>query len=156
MACANLRVGALIARGPAMARLRAGHMVDTMFVPAALQHTAREVVGSAAWRRHTHHLRSSLHERLVAAITALSAALGPESLELRPTGGYHLWVRLPGELDSAAVAAAALRRGVAVSPGAIFGAGDAAASHLRISYVAAASVADLTRGIDQVAALAGG
>jgi DNA-binding transcriptional MocR family regulator len=140
----NLRVGALAARGPVMARL---------FVSAPLQYTALEVVHAPGWSRGLARLGESLAHRRQVAVQALDAVLGPSALALRPRGGYHLWVSLPGHLDGVRLAAAALACGVALTPGENYYPTDSSAPHIRLSYVAAPSAADVDEAIRRLAPL---
>jgi len=150
----NLRVGALAGRGPVMARLRSALVIDTMFVPAPLQHTALEVVTSPGWRRSLGTLAKALRHRREVAADALAASM-PDGARLQaPRGGYHLWVPLPPHADSRAFAAAALRLGVAVTPGDNYFPAGRGAPHVRLSYVAAPSPADVNEAIRRLAAVA--
>lgn len=146
----NLRVAAVAARGPAMARLRAAFVVDTMAVPTPLQLTALEVVTSPGWRRSLRDLARELASRRDAAVRALTDVLGAGCLAHVPRGGYHLWVRLPHHRDADLFASAALARGVALTPGTAYHATGPALPHVRISYVAVPSVADLVSGIERL------
>lgn len=148
----NLRVGAIAARGPVMARLRAAHAVDTFFVASPLQHTALELVSSPRWTRGLARLATALQERRGHAVGAVIGALGPQSLPVVTRGGYHLWVVLPGHLDAREVASAALARGVSVTPGDHYYPGDSPPPRLRLSYVAVPSSADLVEGVARLAA----
>lgn len=143
----NLRVGALTAWGPALDRLRSVQAVDSFFVPRPLQEAALELVGSPAWARHLRDLSGALLERRRAAVTALHeqlpALLGPQI----PYGGYHLWLRLPDGSDEAALTTAALRAGVAVSPGRPYFVAEAPAPHLRIGYACAPGPSHVAEGI---------
>nr|MDQ3577508.1 PLP-dependent aminotransferase family protein [Actinomycetota bacterium] len=62
-AAPSLRIGALVGRGPAAARLAALRMVDDLFVPRPLQEVAVELLGSPAWPRHLTSLRAALRTR---------------------------------------------------------------------------------------------
>ena len=148
----NLRVAAIAGRGPVMARLRAAHVVDTMFVPALLQHTALEVLTSSAWHRVLRSLADALTQRRVVAVDAIARHLPAGSLTHTPRGGYHLWVRLPDGLEDHAVATRALQQGVAVTPGNNYHATGASTDRLRLSYVATPSAADLAAGIQRLGA----
>jgi DNA-binding transcriptional MocR family regulator len=64
-----------------------------------------------------------------------------------PYGGYHLWLRLPDGTDETALAAAALRSGVAVTPGRGYFPAESPAPHLRLSYVSASHTAHLTEAV---------
>lgn len=145
----SLRVGALTARGPAMDRLRAGQVVDSFFVPRPLQETALELVGSPAWNRHLRALAGALRDRRAAMAEALHREL--PALPVRvPHGGYHLWVRLPDGTDEAALAAAALHAGVAVTPGRPYFPAEPSAPHLRLSYISAVSAEQLREGVHRL------
>lgn len=86
---ANLRVGALAARGPVLDRLRAIQVVDSFFVPRPLQEAALELVGSPAWPRHLRLIAGELTARRNALTTALHQELpalaGQEAGPGRPT-----------------------------------------------------------------------
>ena len=84
----GLRIAAVVARGPAAARLRAARIVEDLFVAGPLQEAALELVGAPAWRAHLKRLRRVLRERRDALAAALDHA-GP-----LPEGGMNLWVRL--------------------------------------------------------------
>jgi len=146
----SLRVGALAARGPALARLRAVQAVDSFFVPRPLQETALELVGSPAWPQQLRSLATALRDRRQALTTALHLLL-PDLLPPQlPYGGYHLWLRLPDGTDPGELAAAALRAGVAVTPGRPYFTAEAPAPHLRLSYAYAESPAQLTEGVHRL------
>ncbi|NYE02153.1 DNA-binding transcriptional MocR family regulator [Kineosphaera limosa] len=152
----NLRVGGLAARGPVMARLRAAHIIDTMFVPAPLQFTALEVVTAPAWRRNLATLAAALTHRRTVAVDAVREVFGPHALPLRPRGGYHLWLRLPAHLEAGQFAAAALSAGVALTPGTSYSPSGEPSPHLRISYVATPSAADIGDAIRRLRPLLAG
>ncbi|CAL9347728.1 PLP-dependent aminotransferase family protein [Nocardiopsis dassonvillei] len=143
----SLRVGAIAARGPVTRRLRAIQLVDSFFVARPLQEAVLELVGSPAWGRHLRAVAAGLRERR----TAMAAALARELPELAaphlPAGGHHLWLRLPGETDEAALVSAALRAGVAVAAGQAYFPAEPTAPHLRLSYGGAAGTAEITEGV---------
>jgi DNA-binding transcriptional MocR family regulator len=143
-AAPGLRIGAVVARGPALARLRAARIVEDLYVAGPLQEAALELVGAPAWRAHLRRLRRVLRERR----DALAAAWGG-AVRL-PEGGMNLWVEIEG--DDRELAQRALAAGVVVSPGRPFFAGEPPRPFLRLTYAAeppdrlAAAVARL-RGI---------
>jgi len=151
VAAPSLRIGALIARGPAAARLCALRAVDDFFVPVPLQETAVELLRSPSWPRHLTRLRRELTLRRDALVDALRAELPEVSVARVPAGGLHLWVRLPDGVDDVAVAQRCATRGLLVSPGRGYHAGEPPAPYLRLTYGAT--------GVDQlrraVAVLAG-
>lgn len=144
----SLRVGALTARGPAYERLRAVQAVDSLFVPRPLQETALELVGSPAWARHLRTLGDALRDRRLVLLKALAnTELAPAN---SPKGGYHLWLRLPDGSNDRAVAAAALRRGVAITAGTPYFTAEPPAPHLRLSYVCTTGTAQLEEGVQRL------
>ncbi len=143
----SLRVGALVARGPVLERLRAIHVVDTLFVPRPLQEAALELVGSAAWNRHLRSVSSALRVRRDTLTAALRGELPELDLPYIPSGGYHLWLRLPDGTDEQAVVSAALRAGVAVAPGRPYFSAEPPAAQLRLSFAAVAGPAEITEGV---------
>ncbi|KUJ34798.1 GntR family transcriptional regulator [Streptomyces sp. NRRL F-5122] len=150
----NLRVGALVARGPVMERLRALQAVDSFFVPRPLQETALELVGTPAWPRHLRAITSSLRERREAMLAALHHYLPGIAATVRaPAGGYHLWLRLPDGTDETALTTALLRADVAVSPGRPYFAAEAPAPYIRLSFADVAGTEEINEGIHRIAAV---
>ena len=145
-AAPGLRVGAIAARGAAGARLRAARVVDDFFVAGPLQEAALDLVSSPAWRRHRRTTATALRERRDALVAAVGRHLPGTRIDLVPRGGFALWVALPDHLDDVAVAAAAARAGVVVSPGRPWFPADPSGPFLRLSFAAAPAL-DLERGV---------
>jgi DNA-binding transcriptional MocR family regulator len=147
----NLRVGAVISRGPVAERIRAHRLVDDFFVSRTLQEAALELLSSPAWRTHQTRLAVSLTERKA----ALLAALGEYTPELRvnaiPGGGFHLWIRLPDGTDDVQVADEARVEGVLINPGRPFFASEPPAPYIRLSFAAAPELRDLREGVRRLA-----
>ncbi|MET9503034.1 PLP-dependent aminotransferase family protein [Streptomyces sp. NPDC006622] len=153
----SFRVSALAARGPVLERLRAIQVVDTFFVPRPLQEAALELVGSPAWPRHLRSMAAELRIRRATLTTALARHVPELALPHIPSGGYHLWLRLPdgtggtsqafGSGGEAAFTAAALRAGVAVTPGRPYFSAEPSASHIRLSFAAAAGTEEIEEGV---------
>ena len=135
-AAPGLRVAALIARGPAAARLRAARIVEDFFVPGPLQEAALELVGAPGWARHLRRVRAALRERRDALVAAVTAELGPGRIALQPAGGMHLWVALDPHEDDVALTARAARAGLVVSPGSHWFPAEPPAPYLRLTYAA--------------------
>ena len=64
-----------------------------------------------------------------------------------PSGGYHLWLRLPDGADDAARTSAALRAGVAITPGRPYFSAEPPAPHVRLSFAAVAGIGEITEGV---------
>lgn len=161
-AAASLRIGALCARGPAGDRLRAARQVDDFFVTGLMQETALQLVTGAAWPRHLRSLRSSLKRNRDLLAGTLRTHLGGDARFVVPSGGLHLWLRLPeGRLDIEA-AAMAQAAGVVVTPGYHAFPAEPPGGFLRLSYAmlepdwvdaAARTVADAVRSPSRKLAL---
>ena len=135
VAAPGLRIGAIAARGPARARLRAARVVEDFFVPGPLQEAAVELLGSPAWPRHLRRLRAGLRERRDALVAAVGATLGPGRL-VPPAGGMHVWVRLDDGEDDVALAERAYAAGVKVFAGRPWFPAEPPAPYLRITFAA--------------------
>ena len=67
-----------------------------------------------------------------------------------PHGGYHLWLRLPDGQDPQLVTAAALRAGVAITPGGPYFTAEPPAPHIRMSYAHTDSPGRLTDAVSRL------
>ncbi|MGW4202633.1 aminotransferase-like domain-containing protein [Streptomyces sp. NPDC004726] len=152
VASPSLRVGMLAARGPVLDRLRAIHVVDSLFVARPLQEATLELVGSPAWQRHLRTLAAELKVRRDTMTGALLDRLPELSLPYIPSGGHHLWLRLPDGADEAALLSAALRAGVALAPGRPYFSAEPPAGHLRLGFAGVAGVAEIAEGVRRLRA----
>ncbi|MEV6866863.1 hypothetical protein AB0M44_38445 [Streptosporangium subroseum] len=85
--------------------------------------------------------------------TSPSLRVGALAATVRaPAGGYHLWIRLPDGTDEAALVAASLRAGVAVSPGRPYFAAEAPAPYLRLSFADNTGTDEISEGVNRIAA----
>ncbi len=144
-AAPGLRVGAIAARGAAGARIRAARVVDDFIVAGPLQEAALDLVSSPAWRRHRRTTAAALTERRDVLVAAVRRYVLGARIALVPRGGFSLWVGLPDGVDDVAVAAAAEREGVIVSPGRPWFPAEAPGPFLRLTF-AAAPADELDRG----------
>jgi DNA-binding transcriptional MocR family regulator len=147
----NLRVGALIARGPVAERLRALRLVDDFFVPRLLQDAALELVSAPAWRAHLSRLSRALAERRAALLAALADLLPDVLVSRLPAGGLHLWARLPDHVDDLRLAAQARVAGVLVSPGRPYFCAEPPGAYLRLSFATVRDVGELRQGVHRLA-----
>ncbi|WP_052185715.1 PLP-dependent aminotransferase family protein [Streptomyces purpureus] len=151
-AAPSLRIGALVARGPVMERMRAVRMVDDFFIGRPLQEAALELLSSPSWGRHVRTLGADLRERCVRLTAALSQEIPTAAVTSVPAGGLHLWLRLPPGVDDRALTAAARQRGVAVSAGSRYFATEPPAAHLRLGFAATADLTELEEGVRRLGA----
>ncbi|HET6547956.1 MAG TPA: PLP-dependent aminotransferase family protein [Solirubrobacter sp.] len=135
-AAPGLRIAAVIARGPAAARLRAARIVEDLFVPGPLQEAALELVSAPAWRTHLRRLQRVLRERRDALAAAVAGHLPEARTGPPPAGGMNLWLALPPGSDDRELAQRAATQGVLVSPGRPFFAAEAPGPFLRLTFAA--------------------
>lgn len=148
----GLRVAGLAAHGPALVRLRRGRISDDLFVAPVLQQIALDVLTAPGWSRHLGSLRRALRERRDALVGAITAKLPGCELFIMPTGGVHVWLRLPESCSEPDVVARAAAAGLIVGPGRMSFPGEPPAPYLRLSYAEADSPA-LVSGIGILAAV---
>ncbi|MEU8244713.1 PLP-dependent aminotransferase family protein [Nonomuraea sp. NPDC048916] len=151
-AAPSLRIGAMIARGPVMERLRAMRLVDDFFIARPLQEAAVELVSTPAWERHLRALAAALRERCATLTAALTREAPGWTITRMPAGGLHLWIRLPG--GDVEVAQAARAQGVAIRPGRDFFAAEAPGAYLRVGFAAATDLAELAEGARRLGEIA--
>jgi DNA-binding transcriptional MocR family regulator len=111
-----------------------------------------ELVGSPAWPRHLRAVSAELKTRRDAMTAALRLHLPELALPHIPSGGYHLWLRLPDGTDEHAFTAAALRAGVAIAPGRPYFSAEPPAAHVRLSFAAVGGTAEITEGVRRLRA----
>lgn len=148
----GMRVGAVIARGPAGRRLRASRTADDLCVAPLMQEAAVSLLTSNAWPRHLKRIRPELIARRDALVSSLRAAMPELRIPIVPRGGLHLWARLPDGVDSTAVCAAADTAGVLVGDGRHFFVDEPPASFLRFSF-GAATPAQIDEGVRRLSAV---
>jgi 2-aminoadipate transaminase len=94
-------------------------------------------------------LRATFARRSATMIAALSEHM-PEWVDYdTPHGGYFVWLRLPPQIDGAAVRSRGQQHGVEVRHGAQFSPTGALANHVRLSY-AFYDDADITEGVQRL------
>ncbi|KQP53734.1 PLP-dependent aminotransferase family protein [Agreia sp. Leaf283] len=130
----SLRVGAVIARGPALARIQADRTVDDLYVSGVLQSAALDVVRDPGWRSHLGRLRVQLRDRRDELARQVEAHLGAGALTFLPRGGLNLWVRLADNVDVAGLVARSRAAGVMVAPGADWFPAEPTGSFIRLNY----------------------
>ncbi|WP_459331631.1 aminotransferase-like domain-containing protein [Arthrobacter sp. HLT1-20] len=151
-AAPGLRVGALAARGPAGERLRTARIADDMCVPALAQEISLGLLTSSAWPRHIKRLRTGLRERRDAMVNEVHASLPGARVVDVPSGGIHLWVKLPDGVNTSVLTAAAQGVGVFIGDGKHYFVDEPPAPYARLSY-SAASIAQIQEGVRRLGAL---
>jgi DNA-binding transcriptional MocR family regulator len=136
-AAPGLRIGAICAHGAALERLRAARLTDDFFVPGILQETALQLLTAATWPRHLRRLRMELRQRRDALAASVRQHFGADCLARVPSGGLHLWLRLPDGVSDVDVERRAAGEGILVSAGRHWYPAEPPAPYLRLSFAGA-------------------
>ncbi len=155
MLAPGLRLGYVIAPPPVFAKLVQAKQAADLHTPGFNQRIVHEIVRSGFLDAHVPTIRSRYRLQRDAMQAALAAHL-PTSGALAcrwrvPGGGMFFWVELPEGVDSEALLAKAVERGVAFVPGAPFFAGAPRRNTLRLSFVTL-GVEAIERGVAAIAA----
>ena len=129
----SLRVGAVIAKGAARARINSMSVVDGLFVSRLLQEAALHLLTSPAWPKHLKKLHQELKYRRNIAIQELKNIPGLTPYT-NPTGGVHMWLRLPEGIRAEEFTRAAERNGVIVVCGNVYFPAEPNGDFIRMSF----------------------
>lgn len=131
----GLRIGWMRAPQPLRRLLVIAKQAADLHTSTVDQAAAARYLETADLNAHIAGLRQVYAPRRDAMAAALAEALPAGSVCSDPDGGMFIWVRLPGEVDTATLLPAALRAGVAFVPGAAFFAGVPDRATMRLSFV---------------------
>jgi 2-aminoadipate transaminase len=139
-----LRVGYIVAPWQILSRALA---FKTDGGTGALEQMVLAEFCAPQFTTHVPRLRRGLRAKLEALMAALNEQFGTAAEFDDPKGGIFLWVKLPDQVDTMKLNAAALKAGVAINPGPEWST-DAAhgKSRLRICF-ASPSIEDIRAGI---------
>lgn len=114
-----------------------------------------ELLENGQYERHLRRVRGD-YAQAVARMTEAVIHYFPEGTKIsRPEGGFVIWLELPGDVDSFALARKALEQGVSIAPGPIFSASQKYRQFIRLSC-ACAWGNRIERALIYLAALVGG
>ena len=148
----GLRVGWVVAEGDVRAALVRLKQAADLHTPSLSQALIADLLDTPGWFGvHTAMLRALYAARRDAMAEALDATFGTRIRFSPPSGGMFAWAELDG-VDTSALLAVGLAKGVCFVPGAEFEAGGASLrSWLRLSY-ATLDADQLHEGVRRVAA----
>ncbi|WP_202382859.1 PLP-dependent aminotransferase family protein [Leucobacter chromiireducens] len=129
-----VRVGAVIARGPARDRILADLVAETMYVSPLLQSIAHDVVTSSGWRTHLRALPELLRHRRDALLDALATHAPAVHVAAVPQGGLNVWAQLPAGTNAQRTVRDCEARGLAVAAGDAWFPAEPPAPHLRLNF----------------------
>lgn len=130
----TIRVGAVIARGPARDRILADQSAESMYVSGLLQQAALEVLTDPGWQTHLRRLRGQLRERRALLVDSLIEHAPRLRVDHVPRGGLHLWARLPDNTDTDRLVRDCEARGVYVASGHEWFPAEPSGPYLRLNF----------------------
>jgi DNA-binding transcriptional MocR family regulator len=84
--------------------------------------------------RHLRKLRGALHTQMRAMEESIARNL-PEEIEYhRPAGGYFLWLKARGQIDTRHLQVLALEHGISIAPGTLFASTDKYRNYFRVNF----------------------
>jgi len=96
--------------------------VSSIATSEILQLTLAEYLQGATYDRHLRALKRAFQQQ-IDTVKALATELFPSGTRItNPSGGYLLWLELPGNVDGLRLHRIALREGIYIAPGRLFSA----------------------------------
>jgi 2-aminoadipate transaminase len=130
----GLRVGWVLAPHAVREKLVLAAEAAVLCPPTFNQHVIADYLATQDWQGQVAAFRSMYRDRRDAMLDALTQQMPEGTTWTHPTGGFYVWVTLPGELDSKVLLPRAVTARVAFVPGTAFYADDQGRSNLRLSY----------------------
>lgn len=128
----GLRVG-WIAGGRFQEQLERLKFTSSVATASLPQLAVADFLRSGAYDRHLRRLRRAIEQQVQLTTHGVLRHFPKGTRLSRPRGGYLLWAELPEEVDSVKLHAAALAKGISISPGPIFSASGAYMNFIRIN-----------------------
>ena len=130
----GLRVGWVLAPHAVREKLVLAAEAAVLCPPTFNQLAVAEYLSTQDWQGQVGAFRSMYRERRDAMLDALAQQMPEGTTWTHPTGGFYVWVTLPGELDAKVLLPRAVTARVAFVPGTAFFADGTGQRHLRLSY----------------------
>jgi len=129
----GLRIGWCSGGSDVMGRIELAKQATDLHTATFNQLLAASALGDERWwAQHLDGLRTHYRDRRDQLAEAVAHHL-PDAVVARQSGGFFLWLDLPG-VDTSSLLDRALEAGVAFVPGSAFTIGDSMSSTLRLSY----------------------
>jgi DNA-binding transcriptional MocR family regulator len=113
----GLRIGWLISSPQRIKSLGELKRAMDLGCPALMQKIAAELMTSGEYEDHIRRVRKLYEIRRDTTLRALKQHMSEGVTWTRPTGGFHLWMRLPEGYSSLALFMLGVENGVAITPG---------------------------------------
>jgi 2-aminoadipate transaminase len=131
----GLRLGWIIAKGETRAKLLAAKQAADFYTSMVPQIVAHDAARDGFLEHHIDVLRQAYGARRDRLVRRLTERLSVPHRWITPSGGFFLWLEVPG-LDGAAIFEAAAASRLVVIPGHMFGSTAASREAVRLSFSA--------------------
>lgn len=129
----GLRIGWVAATGARRERIEYLKYVTSIASSTAPQLAVAELLANGRYERYLREVRGK-YASAVARMSNAVMKVFPDGTRIsQPQGGFVIWVELPEDTDSFALARRALRQGVSIAPGPIFSASGKYGNFVRLS-----------------------
>jgi DNA-binding transcriptional MocR family regulator len=126
------RVG-WIAAGRFEAAVERLKVVTTLATPTLPQLAVAELLADGGYDRHLRRVKRAYAQQLVALRRAVLEHFPDGTRVTCPSGGFVLWVALPGGIDAHALAERARSSGISIAPGPLFSPRGGLENHVRLN-----------------------
>lgn len=109
-------------------------LTTTLSASAPAQAAVADYLAKGGYDKHLRQLRHALSVQQTAMMQALVRYFPKGTRATRPSGGYFLWLELPGHVDTLDIHRKALALGISVAPGPMFSANRSFGNCLRLNY----------------------
>ncbi len=130
----GLRVGWVLAPHAVREKLVLAAEAAVLCPPTFNQLVVADYLSTQDWQGQVAAFRGMYRERRDAMLDMLGQLMPAGTTWTHPTGGFYVWVTLPGELDAKVLLPRAITARVAFVPGTAFYADGSGRNHLRLSY----------------------
>lgn len=114
-----------------VARLK---VTTTLSASAPAQAALADYLAKGGYDRHLRQLRHALSVQQSAMVQAVARHFPKGTKATRPSGGYFLWIELPGKINTLEIHRQALSLGISIAPGPMFSAHRGFTNCLRLNY----------------------
>lgn len=126
------RVGWIVA-GRFQAKVEGLKSLFNLATASPTQLAVAQFLATGGHERHLRVTRRVLRERMEWMLSAIARGFPAGTRVTRPLGGFSVWIELPDNLDSFKLYELALREGISVAPGMLFGTGNQFENRLRLN-----------------------
>jgi len=130
----GLRVGFLVADGPAYEQLLHGKRVTDLASSNLMQRALESYITVGRYQAHLRRACQVYRRRRDGMLAALERFLPPGTRWITPQGGLFIWMQLPDGLSAMQLVPLAAEEGVAFAPGSIFFPGERVQPYLRLNF----------------------